>query len=107
MASVLASDRGLNHRQRAVLAAALSEPDTVFRIDTHKRLYRVAYATARSDLLELAELGFLNQVRRGRAFVFSPAFAVRAVGFGISPPGRRILGSAAASSSRAVGQTIG
>ena len=77
MASVLASDRGLNHRQRAVLAAALSEPDTVFRIDTHKRLYRVAYATARSDLLELAELGFLNQVRRGRAFVFSPASGFR------------------------------
>jgi Fic family protein len=71
------ADRRVNHRQRAVLSAALSEPETVFRIDTHQRLYRVAYATARADLLGLVDLGFLSQVRRGRAFVFSPAAGFR------------------------------
>jgi hypothetical protein len=73
----LAADRRVNHRQRGVLSAALSEPETVFRIDTHQRLYRVAYATARADLLGLVDLGCLNQVRRGRAFVFSPAAGFR------------------------------
>lgn len=77
MTRSLAADRRVNHRQRAVLAAALSEPETVFRIDTHQRLYRVAYATARADLLGLVDLGFLNLVRRGRAFVFSPAVGFR------------------------------
>jgi len=77
MTRALAADRRLNHRQGAVVSAALSEPATVSRIDTHQRLYRVAYATARADLLGLVDLGFLIQVRRGRAFVFSPAAGFR------------------------------
>jgi hypothetical protein len=80
MARALAANRRVNHRQRAVISAALSEPDTVFRIDTHRQLHRVAYATARADLLGLADLGFLNPVRqvgRGRALVFAPVVGFR------------------------------
>lgn len=91
MTSGLAADRRLNHRQHAVLLAALSEPETVFRIDTHQRLYRVAYATARADLLGLVDLGLLSQVRRGRAFVFAPAagFRLRVRGLTASSAGGR------------------
>ena len=73
----MAADRRVNHRQRGVLSAALSEPETVFRIDTHQRLYRVAYSTARADLLGLVDLGFLSQERRGAAFVFAPIAGFR------------------------------
>ncbi|MGC8635002.1 MAG: Fic family protein [Candidatus Limnocylindrales bacterium] len=73
----MAADRRVNHRQRGVLSAALSEPETVFRIDTHQRLYRVAYSTARADLLGLVDLGFLSQERRGSAFVFAPVAGFR------------------------------
>jgi hypothetical protein len=77
MTRALAADRRVNHRQRDVLSAALSEPETVFRIDTHQRLNRVAYSTARADLLGLVDLGFLTQERRGQAFVFTPVAGFR------------------------------
>jgi Fic family protein len=77
MTRALAADRRVNHRQRGVLSAALSEPESVFRIDTHQRLYRVAYSTARADLLGLVDLGFLAQERRGQAFVFTPVVGFR------------------------------
>ena len=32
----------------------------------------LAYATARSDLLELVKLGLLSQDRRGKAMIFQP-----------------------------------
>jgi hypothetical protein len=73
MTRALAADRRVNHRLRGVLSSALSDPGTVFRIDTHQQLYRVAYSTARADLLGLVKLGFLVQQRRGPAFVFAPA----------------------------------
>jgi hypothetical protein len=77
MTGALAADRRVNHRQRGVLSSALSDPGTVFRIDTHQQLYRVAYSTARADLIGLVELGFLVQERRGAAFVFAPALGFR------------------------------
>lgn len=77
MTRALAADRRVNHRQRGVLSAALSEPESVFRIDSHQRLYRVAYSTARADLLGLVDLGFLAQERRGQAFVFTPVVGFR------------------------------
>ncbi len=62
----------LNHRQRALLAHALRHPDTGYRIEAHQRSHGIVYQTARTDLLELAELGFLNKFKEGRAHVFSP-----------------------------------
>jgi hypothetical protein len=76
-ARALASDRRINHRQRGVLAAALPEPGTIFRIDSHQRLDRVACSTARADLLGLVDLGLLTQVRRGQAFIFTPVVGFR------------------------------
>lgn len=69
----LTSDSGINHRQRAVLSAAMRDSSNVFRIDAHQRTHKVAYATARSDLLGLADMGLLRCRRANRAFIFSPA----------------------------------
>lgn len=66
----LREDVEINHRQRAVLQVALSNPEAVFRIEAHQKTHRVAYATARADLLKLADLGFLQCARSRRAFEF-------------------------------------
>jgi len=75
-ASLLAScedDKSLNHRQRSIIARALRESTAQFRIRHHRTLHRVAYATARADLLELVDKGYLVCERRNRAFVFVPS----------------------------------
>lgn len=66
----LREDVEINHRQRAVLQVALSNPEAVFRIESHQKTHRVAYATARADLMKLVDLGFLGCVRTKRAFEF-------------------------------------
>jgi Fic family protein len=61
----------LNHRQRALLAHALKHPETAYRIDAHQRSHGIVYQTARMDLLELAELGFLIRFKDRKAYVFN------------------------------------
>jgi hypothetical protein len=75
-AEVLASfedDKSLNHRQRSIIARGLREPTAEFRIRHHRTNHRIAYATARADLLELVDKGYLVCERRNRAFVFVPS----------------------------------
>ena len=61
----------LNHRQRALLLNALKNPGKPFTIEVHRRAQGVAYQTARTDLLELVEVGLMGLHRQGRAFVFT------------------------------------
>jgi len=56
----------LNHRQLALLSHALRNPTAQYTFNSHQRSHNVAYATARSDLLELVELGFLDPSAPGR-----------------------------------------
>ena len=77
--SLLQQDPTINHRQRSVLGRALRNPTSEFRIATHKTTHSVVYATARADLLDLVERGYLEMVTRGRAFVFVPAPGMRAL----------------------------
>ena len=62
----------LNHRQLAVLNDALRHPGARITIEGHRTLTRVVYQTARTDLLELAELGYLKQFKIGKKLYFAP-----------------------------------
>jgi len=60
----------LNHRQCALLAHALRNPRHEYTLDLHRRTHGIAYATARADLYELHDRGFLNNRKRRKAWVF-------------------------------------
>lgn len=77
--SLLQNDRRLNHRQRSVLGRALRNPSSEFRIASHRTTHSVVYATARTDLLDLVDRGYLEIVKRGRAYVFVPRPGMRAL----------------------------
>ena len=60
----------MNHRQVALLDHALKHPDATYTIEGHRRSHDISYATARADLLGLADLALLDQAKVGREFVF-------------------------------------
>lgn len=62
----------LNHRQIGVLNDSLRHPETRITIDGHQKMNRVVYQTARTDLLGLVKLGYLEQYKIGRKLYFSP-----------------------------------
>ena len=70
--STLEHDVKLNYRQRSIITHALANPDVEFRIREHQITHNVVYATARTDLLDLVDHGYLHQEQRGKAFVFLP-----------------------------------
>jgi len=64
----------LNHRQLALLGHALRNPDARYSIEGHQTSHRVAYQTARTDLLSLAARGYLEQIKGpGKRFLFRPS----------------------------------
>ena len=70
----------LNHRQLALLAHALRHPGAEYTTRSHLTSHGVAYATARADLLGLAEREWLERRRVGRrdtVFVAPPNLAAR------------------------------
>ena len=71
--AALDSQERLNYRQRSVLDRALTHPEAEFRIRPHQTAHHVVYQTARTDLLELVECGYLVKETRGKAFVFVPS----------------------------------
>ncbi len=65
-----------NHRQVALIRHALDNPGQRYTIASHQQSHNVAYQTARTDLLDLAERGVLEMGKRGRAMIFvAPADA--------------------------------
>lgn len=60
----------LNHRQKTLLTHALKHPGAGYRIEDHQKTHGIVYQTARTDLLQLAELGLLEKIKEGRAFLF-------------------------------------
>lgn len=73
----VSTDVGFNYRQRAILARALKDTGAVFTIASHRASHDVAYATARSDLLELAGRGYLRKQKSGRHYSFLPVPDIR------------------------------
>jgi Fic family protein len=70
--SHLKAIRLMNHRQAALLQHALKHPGQRYTIASHKRSHNVAYQTARTDLLDLAKRGLLQQAKVGKTLVFYP-----------------------------------
>ena len=62
----------LNHRQLAVMSEALRNPYRCFTFAGQQRLQRVAYQSARTDLLGLEALGLLRRTQAGKKFEFWP-----------------------------------
>jgi Fic family protein len=60
----------LNHRQQALLVHALKHPGQLYTVAEHRGRHGIAYGTGRSDLLDLAEHGLLEQRKSGKEFVF-------------------------------------
>lgn len=60
----------LNHRQTALLSHALKRPGHRYTIKSHKRSHNVAYQTARTDLLNLVDLGLLTLSKQQRELAF-------------------------------------
>ncbi|MGH8034443.1 MAG: Fic family protein, partial [Lysobacterales bacterium] len=59
-----------NHRQVALITHALRNTGEGYRVDAHRRSHNVVYQTARSDLMELHNLGLLEKGKQGNAYVF-------------------------------------
>ena len=61
----------LNHRQRALLTHGLRDGSGAYTIASHRAAHAVVYQTARTDLLDLARRGLLEQAKDGSKFVFT------------------------------------
>lgn len=60
----------LNHRQLALVNHALKNPHFVYTIESHRRSHGVSYQTARTDLLQLAEMRLVDRGKAGKAYIF-------------------------------------
>lgn len=66
----LRATEDLNGRQLVLLTHAAKHPDHAYTFSGHARSNRVTHETARSDLGDLADRGYLLRRRRGRTYVF-------------------------------------
>jgi len=61
----------LNLRQATILEEMIDSPEKAFSIQEILETYNVAYQTARTDLLLLADLGYAKMKKIGKKYVFS------------------------------------
>ena len=69
---------GLNHRQRDLIGHALRNPGHRYTYMSHANSHDVVRQTARTDLLSLAECGFLEQSTEGKRTVFEAPYDLEA-----------------------------
>ena len=66
----LLRDGRFNRRQRLVIARAIRSPHASFSIRYHQENHGVSYATARRDLVELEQEGYLVSKRNGKSIIY-------------------------------------
>ncbi len=66
----LRSMQFLNHRQQALVGHALRHSNADYTIESHRASHGVVYETARSDLMDLQNLGLLESFKVGREWHF-------------------------------------
>jgi Fic family protein len=60
----------VNFRQAAILLEMRESPQDAYRLARYKQRFNITYETARTDLMKLTELGFLQQSKEGKAFIY-------------------------------------
>ncbi|WP_017932476.1 Fic family protein [Robiginitomaculum antarcticum] len=78
-ASTLILDEQINRRQRALLIEFSRRVVMKITIKQHKNKEKVSYLTARSDLENLAEHGWLTKDASGRPTYYSPGSKLRSI----------------------------
>lgn len=68
---LLGAAEALNHRQIALISHALRHPGMLYTVEGHQHSHKTAYDTARRDLLNLADSGFLSMRKRARTMIFA------------------------------------
>jgi len=68
--AILKTIRDINQRQAEILRQMMEQSDEHFTIRQIMETHGVVYQTARTDLLRLAELGYIRKEKRGREFIF-------------------------------------
>lgn len=67
----------LNFRQIEIIKNFLSNPHDILTIKIHQNSNRIAYQTARTDLLQLEEKKWLKSIKKGKALYFIPMADLR------------------------------
>ena len=60
----------LNTRQKKFLPFMSKKESNIILIDDYKKKFKISYETARRDLMELATLGIMEKVKRGKKNIF-------------------------------------
>jgi Fic family protein len=63
-------NKGLNNRQIYVLRKLMKDPSAQFTVKEIMNTFSVVHQTARTDLMRLVEIGFLNKYEMGKTFNF-------------------------------------
>lgn len=71
-AALLRGNPDLNHRQQSTIYHALKHPHDPCTVQQYKSTHSVSYGTARSDLLALARMGYLEMVQGKKKLLFYP-----------------------------------
>ena len=70
---IFEGDSTFNHRQQSLMLHAVRNPDAVYTIEGHRNSHSIAFATARADLLDLMNRGFLLQSKISNRYEFRPS----------------------------------
>jgi len=68
--AIIREIKEINPRQANILREMMEHSDEYFTIRQIMHVYNTVYQTARTDLLRLAEMGYVIQEKRGREYLF-------------------------------------